>query len=140
MTPRLLPLLALASALAAACAHQDDTRGGITTIRSGSPEGARVTNLAPDDPAERLAIELCRRAESCGKTGRRETRWPTETACVAEVERDVPARVRSWSCSPARGRLEECLAAIRSARCEAPVDGRWPELAACRAEVVCAAP
>ncbi len=142
MKARRIPPLLVVACGSVACAHHDDARGGITTIRSGSPEGARVTSVAPDDRAARLAVELCRRAEACGRVGRREARWATDTACVSEVERDVPARLRAWRCSPSSslGRLEDCLAAIRSARCDAPVDDGWTELAACRAEVVCAAP
>jgi hypothetical protein len=142
MTARwVLPLLVLVPA-SGACARQDDTRGGITTIRSGSPEGVRVTSVSPDDRAGRLAVELCRRGESCGRVGKPEQRWPTENACVSEVQRDLPRRLGAWTC-PAfetRSRFEECLAAIRSARCDAPIDERWSELTACRAEVVCASP
>ncbi len=127
--------------LASACAHSGDETG-ITTIRSGVPAGPRVTNVSPDDRATRLALELCRRAESCGRVGGRDQRWPTESACIADVETDMPARIGRWTCpaDASRARFENCLAAIRSSTCETQLDSRLDGLTACRAEVVCGQP
>ena len=130
-------------ALATACAHDPD-RASSTTVTSGTPGGVRVTNvtIGDDDPADRLAGELCRREATCGRIDVRasdEAKLLGEQNCVT-VNRDRHrATVDGWGCA-ASGRtagFETCLAAIRSERCETSID-RPDILPACRREMVCA--
>lgn len=127
--------------LVAACAHDGD-RAGATTITSGTPEGVRVTNvtIGDFDPADRLAGELCRREATCGRIrGSDEARLLGEQNCVTQRAPAVRAVLSGWPCSPAtnRARFEDCLAAVRGARCEARLEG-VEELPSCRRDVVCA--
>ena len=62
---RSLPFLALLFLAAAACKHDDGEAIGTATIRSGTPDGPRVTDVrtsAVDDPANPPAAV---RAEGC---------------------------------------------------------------------------
>lgn len=128
--------------LVAACAHDRD-RAGTTRITSGSPEGVRVTNvtIGDFDPADRLAGELCRREATCGRMqgpDSDEARLLGEQNCVTQRTPSARAMLGGWPCSPAtnRGRFEECLAAVRSERCETRLD-TVETLPTCRRDVVC---
>lgn len=129
--------------LVAACAHDRD-RAGTTTVTSGTPEGVRVTNvtIGDFDPADRLAGELCRREATCGRiqpAGTDEARLLGEQNCVTQRAPSVRTMLTGWSCSPVenRARFEECLAAVRSERCETRLD-QVETLPDCRRDVVCA--
>jgi hypothetical protein len=137
-----LVLFASTLALAAACKH-DDGQAGITTIRSGTPEGVRVTNTPTDatDPAIRLARAVCRHEREC--TGARGGRSPEalsrdETACATELEPVARLNIEELNCSPAAksAGLEECLAAIDSERCYEQ-DRSAPIQPECRASEIC---
>lgn len=133
MVPRAAGAAALL-ALVAACGRKPAAR--TLTLRSGTPEGPRVTDVSPDDRTRRVAVELCRHAESCGRAGRREHRWATASSCVTELERELPARLGPLGCKPevSRPRLDACLAELRSAGCAAREESLVP---ACRGEVLC---
>lgn len=133
MRARILAVVLAWGSLASGCEHPEPS--GTTTLRSGVPGGARRTNTSPDDPRSRVATELCRRAEACGRVGRRDKRWPTLGACVADLEGE-PAPHLGCPSEPSRRRLDACLAAIRSAACDAAVDGGGA-LPDCRAERLC---
>jgi hypothetical protein len=136
-------LLFVSLCLVAACAHDRD-RTGTTTVTSGTPEGVRVTNvtIGDYDPADRLAGELCRREATCGRidgSQSDEAKLLGEQNCVTVNAPRMRAAMQRWSCSPAanRARFEDCLAAVRSERCETRIDG--PDiLPACRSNAVCA--
>lgn len=128
--------------LIGACAHDRD-RASTTTVTSGTPEGVRVTNVTvgDSDPADRLAGELCRREATCGRIDARpsdEAKLLGEQNCVTVNAPRVRAAMERWSCSPrTRARFDDCLAALRSERCETSITG--PEiLPACRSNAVCA--
>ena len=127
--------------LVVACAHDND-RAGATTVTSGSTEGVRVTNvtIGDFDPADRLAGELCRRDAACGRMqGTDEAKLLGEQNCVTQRAPSMRTMLSGWSCSPAtyRARFEECLAAVRSERCETKLD-TVEALPACRRDAVCA--
>lgn len=136
-------VLTLPLALTAlSCAH-DRESAGTTTITSGTPGGPRVTNIpvAEDDRAARLARELCRRDAACGRietSGTDEARLLGEQNCVTTKAPEARRAIGAWACepAPAEAPFEECLAAIRSERCETRVD-RADALPACRREAVC---
>jgi hypothetical protein len=129
--------------LAAACAH-DRERPSSTTVTSGTPEGVRVTNVTvgDSDPAERLAGELCQREATCGRiegSQSDEAKLLGAQNCVTVNAPRMRAAMERWSCSPStqRASFEECLAAVRSERCETKIEG--PDtLPACRSNAVCA--
>lgn len=139
---RTVPAVASFLVVLAACAHDRD-RASTTTVTSGTPEGVRVTNvtIGDFDPADRLAGELCRRDATCGRIleGSDEARLLGEQNCVTQRTPSVRAMLGGWSCSPAtyRARFEECLAAVRSERCETRLD-TVEALPSCRRDVVCA--
>lgn len=129
-------------ALAAGCARQLDTTG-TTTITSGTPGGARVTSARPGDDrvALRIADEMCRREAACNTIGDGSgMRYRSEEACMADHGAMAPEVVGRWTCRPDDGSatFEECLASIRSERCETRLD-RADRLRACRGAAVCAA-
>jgi hypothetical protein len=132
-------LIAAASLLlASACAH--DSGSGTTTVTSGSTSGVRVTNTrSSDEPSMRLADEICARELACNHVGPG-ARYRSEEACMAEQGAIAPTQLSRWGCVPTRTQagFEECLAAVRSERCETPLP-RVEVLAACRSEPVCAA-
>ena len=124
------------------CAHDYD-RPQTTTTTGATPEGVRVTNVRTDDydPAAALAGELCRREAACGRLGEGasdEAKLLGEQNCVTERRGRIREVMRGWSCSPAaeRARFEECLAAVRSERCETNL-ARPDTLPLCRANTVC---
>lgn len=129
--------------LLAACAH-DRGRASSTTVTSGTPEGVRVTNVTVGDydPADRLAGELCRREATCGRIDTRqsdEAKLLGEQNCVTVNAPRMRAAMERWSCNAMtrRAGFEECLAAVRSERCETSIE--TPDiLPACRANAVCA--
>ena len=125
-----------------ACAHDRD-RAGSTTVTSGTPEGVRVTNvtIGDSDPADRLAGELCKRDATCGSIDRNqsdEAKLLGEQNCVTVNAPRMRAAMQKWSCTATNQRegFEDCLAAVRSERCETRIDG--PDiLPACRSNAVC---
>lgn len=126
-----------------ACAHDRD-RASTTTVTSGTPEGVRVTNvtIGDSDPAERLAGELCRREATCGRiesSQSDEAKLLGEQNCVTVNAPRMRAAMQKWSCSAttARASFEQCLAAVRSERCETSIQGP-DSLPACRSSAVCA--
>ena len=142
---RIVGFFLVAGALIA-CAHESD-RAGTTTVTSASSrtDGVRVTNVsaADYDPAERLAGELCRREATCGRIEARssdEAKLLGEQNCVTSETPRIRKVMNEWPCSqialPRSARFEECLAAVRSDRCETNLSS--PDtLAACRGKAVC---
>lgn len=129
--------------LVAACAH-DRERASTTAVTSGTTAGVRVTNVPVGDydPGHRLAGELCRREATCGRiesSRSDEAKLLGEQNCVTVNAPRMRSTIQSWGCSPAthRAMFEECLAAVRSERCETSLD-RPDILPACRANAVCA--
>lgn len=133
----LLSMLSVSAVLlVAACAHNDGA--GTTTVTSGSTSGVRVTNTRQsDEPAMRLADEICARELSCNHIGP-SARYRSEEACMAEQGAAAPSQVSRWDCEPTRSEagFEQCLAAIRSERCETAMP-RVETLVACRSAAVC---
>jgi len=137
-------------ALASGCKHNNGERAGTTTIRSGTPDGVRVTS-APDPASEakarsanRLAAAVCERQRRCASTestdARAEAALPGETICVADVEPRARQNVEAWPCSPAvaRAGFEECLAAVATeGGCEAVSLTEDSEIRACRPSEIC---
>ena len=137
-TALVAPGTALLVLLASACAH--DNGASTTTVTGGSPEGVRVTNVtATDEPAIRLADELCAHEAACNHI-RDDGRYGSEKACMADQGASALAQLARWGCAPTRTHagFEECLAAVRSERCEASLP-RLDGLSACRSAAVCAA-
>jgi hypothetical protein len=134
----------VALALASACA-KDDGRAQTTVVTSGTtPAGVRVTNTQQAleaDPADRLAGELCMHDAACNRmstSGTDEARLLAEQACVTERAPAARRFLSGWNCSPAasRARFEQCLAAIRSERCETMLDDP-SRLGLCPRNVAC---
>jgi hypothetical protein len=99
----------------------------------------RVTGArASDEPAMRLADEVCAREAACNHIGAG-ARYRSEEACMAEQGALAPTQLTRWGCVPTRTQagFEECLAAVRSERCETPLP-RVDALAVCRSGPVCA--
>lgn len=117
--------------LAAACSRRGEN-AGMTTIRSGTPEGVRVTNLtnADLDAADRLAGAICRHERECSRTlGRLSTDEALaleENACMTEMRPAARINLDALECGPAvaRAGIEECLASIRTERCETRLSTR----------------
>lgn len=124
--------------LAAACSRQSDGSGA-TTVTSGSTSGVKVTSARSDrdEAAMRLADELCARAAACNHIGE-DARYRSEEACMADQGAKAPAQMSRWTCTPTQTQagFEECLAAIRSERCETDLP-RVEQLIACRTAQVC---
>jgi hypothetical protein len=133
-------------AVVAACARSrgPSAATSTTTITGGTPMGVRVTNVeeSQPDPGLALADELCRREAACNHIGAAGGRYRTEEACAADLGARLPAQIASWNCSPAaeRARFEECLAAIRSERCDTDLVSGTDRLPLCRATAVCPPP
>jgi hypothetical protein len=135
----------VALALASACA-KDDGRAQTTVVTSGTTgAGVRVTNVQqPQDvePSERLAGELCMHDAACNRipsSGTDEARLLATQACVTERTPAAREFLSGWNCSPAASRalFEECLAAIRSERCDAALDRGLDRLDRCRRNAAC---
>ncbi|MDB5213625.1 MAG: hypothetical protein JWO86_1552 [Myxococcaceae bacterium] len=125
------------AALVAGCAHGNEA-AGTTTVTSGTPSGAKVTGATPkDEAAMRLADEICSREAACSNVGDG-AKYRTEEACMADQGATAPVQLSRWSCTPTQTQagFEECLAAIRSERCETPLP-RVDRLVACRSVSVC---
>lgn len=121
-----------------ACARQGET-SGTTTVTSGSTSGVRVTGARPaqDEIGLRIADEMCAREAACNHIGP-DARYRTEEACMADQGARAPLQTTRWTCTPtptAAG-FEQCLASIRSERCETTLN-RIDYLVACRAAAVC---
>jgi len=125
------------AALSAGCAHGAET-SGTTTVTGGTTSGVRVTGASEKDQAAmRLADEICAREAACGAI-REGAKYPTEEACMADQGAGAPVQISRWSCTPTQTQagFEECLAAIRSERCDTPLP-RVDRLVACRSIAVC---
>lgn len=134
-----LASVAAVTMLVAACSHQPDG-SGVTTVTSGpAPAGVKMTAARSDrdEAAMRLADELCARAAACNQIGEG-ARYRSEEACMADEGAKAPAQIGAWTCTPTRTQagFEECLAAIRSERCETALP-RADRLIACRTAQVC---
>jgi hypothetical protein len=123
---------------AASCAHSQEG-ASTTTVTGAAPATPNVTApLSPrDEAAMRLADELCARAAACNEI-RDGGRYRSEEACVADQGAKAPAQIGRLSCTPTRTQagFEECLAAIRSERCETDLTS-LDRLAACQSAQVC---
>jgi hypothetical protein len=130
-------LMATATATTA-CARQIEPQS-TTTVTSGATSGVKLTSARPerDDVAMRLADEMCARAAACSHIGDG-ARYRTEEACMADQGARAPAQVSSWTCTPPQtsAGFEQCLAAIRSERCETALP-RADRLVACRTDAIC---
>lgn len=131
-------VLAAAVLVVTNCARQGEPHG-TTTVTSGSTSGVNVTGMRveKDQVAMRLADEICAREVACNRVGPGRP-YRTEEACMAEQGAAAPTQITRWSCVPAQtsAGFEECLAAIRSERCEMPLAGA-DRLLACRGAQVC---
>lgn len=121
--------------LVTACKRHDGQTASTTTVRSGTPEGVRVTGTPPptekppssddSEDADRLTAAICTHERNCAKLraqhGAAETPEFDEDACVTEIKSVVVLALETLDCSPAiaRAGIEECLAAIRAERCDA---------------------
>ena len=126
------------AAVSAGCAHQSETSGTTTVTGSSTTSGVRVTGTTDKDQASmRLADEICGREAACGAIGDG-AKYRTEEACMADQGARAPVQLSRWSCTPTQTQagFEECLAAIRSERCETPLP-RVDRLVACRSASVC---
>ena len=126
-------------AISAGCAHQSETSGITTVTSSSSTSGVRVTDTTSDkDQASmRLADEICGREAACNAIGDG-AKYRTIEACMADQGATAPVQLSRWSCTPTQTQagFEECLAAIRSERCETQLP-RVDRLVACRSASVC---
>jgi hypothetical protein len=124
-------------ALALVSCMRDDGQASTTTIRSGTAEPS-VTNV---EPAIRLATELCRHESRCRDSERQrsdEAKLLAEQNCVTAGTDPTADVMGTWSCSPAvaRAGYEECLAAIRTERCETKLSS-IKDVPRCRSNMVC---
>jgi hypothetical protein len=138
-------------ALVGACKHDDGQTAGITTIRSGTPDGVRVTNTpSPNEPspkdveANRIATAFCGRDRRCtlpeGSEQSTEAGLLGEAVCVAELEPVARQSIDSWNCSPAiaRAGLKDCIAAVNSdIRCRDVLLGEESPVLECRPSSIC---
>ena len=133
---RTAPIAVLAALLAAACAHPGVST---TTVTGGSPSRARGVSAptAKDAVAMRLADEICAREAACNHVGDG-ARYRSEEACLSDQGARAPAQLSRWACTPGQtdAGLEQCLAAIRSERCETDL-ARTDLLVACRSVPIC---
>ena len=144
-----LAVAATTLALAAGCQRNGEA-AGTTTIRSGTPDGVRVTS-APDPAsttksraAGRLAAAVCEHDRRCGATESADTSAEAgllgEAVCVAELEPRARQNVEAWRCSPAvaRAGFEDCVAAIKAeSRCSEIALTEASEIPACRPSEIC---
>jgi hypothetical protein len=125
-------------ALAIGCASHAESAGATIVTSGTTTSGVRVTGSSDKDQAAmRLADEICERAATCGAI-RDGAKYRSQEACMADQGASAPAQISRWSCTPTRTQagFEECLAAIRSERCETPLP-RVDRLVACRSGAVC---
>ncbi len=136
-------------ALTSGCHHNGDA-AGTTTIRSGTPDGVRVTSApapttdAKASAANRLAGAVCERERHCATTERADVTAEAallgEAVCVADLQPRARLNVEAWECSPAvaRAGFEECLAAIRTeTSCGQITLNESSEIRACRPSEIC---
>jgi hypothetical protein len=129
----------IVGSLLAACAHDTSNAAGTTTVTSATPSGVRVTNVRPQDdrPAMQLADELCSRETACNHVGDG-GRWRSQEACMQDMTLRVRAELSNWTCAPSatQEHFEECLAAVRSERCQTSLE-RVDRLEACQNHTIC---
>ena len=136
---RSFPFLALVLLAAPACKHDDGEAVGTATIRSGTPDGPRVTDvraMTSDDLATQLTSTICSRERQCA---RQRGRGEQGTSCEAEIASTSTLTVQSLACdaTAARPGFEACLAAIRAEGCDTS-SGFSADLPACRIAQICA--
>jgi hypothetical protein len=144
----LLAVLPLTFALVG-CKRDDGQSAGVATLRSGTPEGVRVTSApAPesgaDQAADRLAAALCTHERECVRTSGRseqsseEGALLAESVCVADMKPGARRSIDAWECTPAvaRAGLTDCMAAIKAEPCH---ETRLKETSvpACRSSEIC---
>ncbi len=139
----------LALALASGCQRNGDA-AGTTTIRSGTPDGVRVTS-APDPAStektrvtSRLAAAVCAHERRCaieeGAGLSSEAALLGEAVCVADLEPRARQNVEAWRCAPAvaRAGFEECVAAIKTeTKCSEISLSEDSEVRECRPSEIC---
>jgi hypothetical protein len=121
--------------LGTACARQVGTA---TVTSAPAPTVRAATAQTPAEAAAlRLADELCGRESACNGIGEG-AHYRTEEACMSDQSARAPAQLARWTCTPTQTQagFEQCLAAIRSERCETPLT-RVEQLSACRSAEVC---
>ncbi|MBX3209490.1 MAG: hypothetical protein KF764_30935 [Labilithrix sp.] len=141
----------LAVALVSACKRDDGQSASTTTVRSGTPDGVRVTSV-PDPAArsgrayaaDRIAEAICSLERRCAEAERpnrtAEAELLGEAACITERKARTLRNVESWNCSPAleRAGFEECIAAINAeVRCRDILLGEKSVVPECRPSVIC---
>ena len=140
---------AVTLALASGCQRNGEA-AGTTTIRSGTPDGVRVTSAS--DPASttksraagRLAAAVCEHERRCAATESTDMSAEAgllgEAVCVADREPRARRNVEAWRCSPdvARAGFEECVAAIKGeVRCSEISLTEESEIRDCRPSEIC---
>jgi len=147
-TAIVLTLSVLSLAIFASCKSNSGESPGVATIRSGSPEGVRVTSTAGQnselvpEAAGRITAALCKHERECAQARSQksdEALLLQEQACAADLKSTAELSLREMSCSPAEARagLEECLTAIQGERCMDSMN-RFPQIVpACRSNEIC---
>ncbi len=89
----------------------------------------------PVDMKTMIVEARCAREAACGFIGS-EAKWASEDACLEVVSREYADDLEELDCEIDSNRLSECVAATRSADCNAALDvvGRVPQ---CRRSVLC---
>lgn len=132
---RALAGAALALALAAGCSREEV---GVTAVTAATQPTPVATE--PDPASWRLAHELCKRRASCVEDGPGGSSIGSVASaeCITQERPRLRAMLASWDCSPAaeRARIEECLVAMKVARCEPLLTGD-DALPLCPANVEC---
>jgi len=121
--------------LVVGCKHDEGV--STTTVRSGSPEGSRVTNV-PDTPAERLARAVCVRERECARGRgllRADALHMKEASCMVEVRPTTALAVERMACVASAG-FERCVDAVAAASCDTPA-GFTGEIVECRSSAMC---
>ncbi|MCW5834943.1 MAG: hypothetical protein KIS78_21255 [Labilithrix sp.] len=141
----------LALALVSACKRDDGQAASTTTVRSGTPDGVRVTDR-PDPgersgrayAADRISAAICALERRCaaaeGPERSAEAELLDEAVCIAERKARTMRSVESWSCSPAleRAGFEQCIAAINAeVRCRDVLLGERSVVPECRPSQIC---
>jgi hypothetical protein len=116
----------------AACRHEEGV--STTTVRSGSPEGARVTNV-PDRPADRLVRAHCIHERECARVrgiAQANALAMSEASCLLAMRDRAERAAQTMRCAGSEG-FERCLDAIEGAACGS--EAFASDL--CRASVMC---
>ena len=129
--------LIVALPLALIACTREDGQSSTTTVRSGTTE----TTGFSIEPASRLTSELCRHEQRCRADEQQrsdEAKLLAEQNCVTTKNEVTQIVMGSWNCSPAMARAgyEECLAAIRTERCETRLSSIG-DIPRCRSGMVC---